>query len=160
MVVESVFDERLRSLGLELPPCPRPVGAYVPASQASGFVFVSGHTPNVGDDLAYRGQVGSDVSIEDGRKAAELCALRCLAALKSVAGSLDRVECILKVTGYVNSAQGFADQPKVVDGASALLESVLGTKGKHARAAIGVAGLPGNASVEVELVAYVRNPVE
>jgi enamine deaminase RidA (YjgF/YER057c/UK114 family) len=157
MLVKSIPEENLKRLGLELPPCPIPVGSYVPASEASGFVFVSGHTPNVDDNPAYYGQVGKDISVEEATRAAELCALRCLSALRSIVGSLDRVESILKVTGYVNSWPGFGEQPKVINGASLLLEKVFGENGKHARAAIGVAGLPGNAAVEVELVAYVRN---
>lgn len=149
-------EEKLKSLGLELPPCPRPVGAYVPAAEASGFVFASGQTPIVANKLMYRGKVGSEVTIEQGYEAAKIAALRCLAELKSAVGNLDRVERIVKVTGYVNSAPGFGGQPKVVNGASELIEKVFGEKGKHARAAIGVAELPDSAAVEVELIAFVK----
>ena len=155
-IVQSIVEGRLKSLGLELPPCPKPVGAYVLATEASRFVFASGQTPIVGDKLVYRGKVDSEISVEQGYEAAGICALRCLAELKSAVGSLDRVERIVKVTGYVNSAPGFGDQPKVVNGASELLEKVFGEKGKHARAAIGVAELPGGAPVEIELIALVK----
>ncbi|MFZ5924594.1 MAG: RidA family protein [Bacillota bacterium] len=152
----SVVEERLERLGLKLPPCPEPVAAYVPAVQASGFVFVSGQTPIIDDKPVYCGKVGAELSVEEGYEAAKICALRCLAELKSVIGNLDRVERIVKVTGYVNSAPGLGDQPKVVNGASELLEKVFGEKGKHSRAAIGVAELPGGGSVEIELIAFVK----
>ena len=153
--MKSAVEEKLKDLGLELPPCPKPVAAYVPAVEASGFVFASGQTPVVGDKLMYRGNVGSEISVEQAYEAAKICALRCLAELKSAIGTLDRVERIVKVTGYVNSAPGFGDQPKVVNGASELLEKIFGEKGKHARAAIGVAELPDGAAVEIEMIALV-----
>lgn len=153
MVKDCSPEERFGQLGLELPPSPVPIGSYVLATEAPGLVFVSGQTSIVNDELKYRGKVGGELSIEDGYLAAQLCALRCLAVLASTVGDLSRVERILKVTGYVNSVSGFADHGKVVDGASELLEKVFGDRGKHARVSIGVAGLPGDAAVEVELIA-------
>lgn len=154
--MKALAEEKLKNLGLELPPCPKPVAAYVPAVEASGFVFASGQTPIVGDKLMYRGKVGSEVTIEQGYEAAKICALRCLAELKSAVGSLDRVQRIVKVTGYVNSAPGFGAQPMVVNGASELLEKVFGEKGRHVRAAIGVAELPDGAAVEIEIIAFAK----
>ena len=149
-------EERLKSLGLELPPCPVPVAAYVPAVGASGLLFASGQTPIVDGKLVYRGKVGREISVEQAYDGCRICALRCLAELKWAIGTLDRIERIVKVTGYVNSASGFEDQPKVVNGVSELLEQVFGDKGKHARAAIGVAELPGGAAVEVEVIALAK----
>lgn len=151
------IDERLKDLQIELPPCPKPVAAYVPAVIASDFVFASGQTPIEGNELVYKGKVGSDLSVREGYEAAKICAVRCLSELKATVGDLDRIEQIVKVNGYVNSTGDFAEQPRVINGASELLEQVFGEKGKHARAAIGVSTLPGNAAVEVELIAKIKN---
>lgn len=153
--MKDTVEEKLRELGLELPLCPTPVGAYVPAVQVAGFVYASGQTPVVDGKLVCRGKVGEEITVEEAYDAARICALRCLAEVKSVVGSLDRVKRIVKVTGFVNSGPGFAHQPKVINGASELLEFIFGERGKHARVAIGVANLPDNAAVEVELIAYV-----
>lgn len=151
--MSSQVEERLNQLDVVLPPTPKPVAAYLPAVEAGGFIYVSGQIPLVDDKLAYVGKVGRDLSITEGYEAAKICAIRCISALKSVVEDLDGVV-IIKVTGYVNSAEGFTDQPKVINGASELLEQVFGDGGRHARAAVGVAGLPGGAAVEVELIAY------
>ncbi|HHY46422.1 MAG TPA: RidA family protein [Firmicutes bacterium] len=152
----DAVEARLKELGLELPECPTPVAAYVPAVKAGEFVYASGQTAIVDGKPVHPGKLGADVSIEQGYEAAKICALRCLAEVKSVIGSLDRVKRIVKVTGYVASAPGFGDQPKVVNGASELFRAVFGPKGEHARAAIGVAELPGGACVEVEIIAQVE----
>lgn len=151
------IEERLKEMQIELPPCPTPVAAYVPGVVASGFVFASGQTPIEGDELVYKGKVGSDLSVREGYQAAKICAVRCLSELKAVVGDLDRIEQIVKVNGYVNSTGNFGEQPMVINGASELLEKVFGERGKHARAAIGVSTLPGNAAVEVELIAKIKN---
>jgi enamine deaminase RidA (YjgF/YER057c/UK114 family) len=141
----SVAD-RLKELGLTLPKAPVPVANYVPARQFGNLVFASGQTPTV----------DGQVTIEQGQEGARLSVLNCLATVAELLGDLDRVEAVLKMTGYVASAPGFVDQPVVINGASVLLEQVLGDAGKHARAAIGLAELPGGAPVEVDLVLAVR----
>lgn len=152
----SQVEIRLKQMGLEVPECPKPVAAYVPAVMINGFVYASGQTSIVDGVLKYKGKVGKEVSKEDAYEAAKICALRLISELKSVVGDLDRVERIVKVNGYVNSDGDFGGQPFVINGASELLEAVFGEKGKHARAAIGVSTLPDNASVEIELVAAVK----
>jgi enamine deaminase RidA (YjgF/YER057c/UK114 family) len=151
----SVAD-RLNALGLTLPAVPVPVANYVPARQFGNIVFASGQTPTVDGVLTMRGKLGEEISIEQGQEGARLSVLNCLAAVADLLGDLDRVEAVLKLTGYVASAPGFVDQPTVVNGASVLLEEVLGDAGKHARAALGMAELPGGAPVEVDLVLAVR----
>lgn len=148
-------EDKIRELGFELPECPKPVAAYVPAVKAGEFVYASGQTAIVDGKPVYPGKLGAGVSIEQGYEAARICALRCLAEIKSVIGDLDKVKQIVKVTGYVASGPGFGDQPKVVNGASELLRQIFGTKGEHSRSAIGVAELPGGACVEVEIIAQV-----
>ncbi|MBE3591093.1 MAG: RidA family protein [Firmicutes bacterium] len=147
------IEARLAELGLTLPPVPAPVAAYVPAVRAGRFVYTSGQLPMVEGRLAYQGKVGADLPVEEGYQAARICALNALAALQSAAGSLDRVERIVKVVGFVASAPGFNEQPKVVNGASELLGQVFGEAGRHARSAVACNELPLNAPVEVELVA-------
>jgi enamine deaminase RidA (YjgF/YER057c/UK114 family) len=148
--------ERLHALGLSLPASPVPVANYVPARHFGQIVFASGQTPTVNGSLTMRGKLGAEISIEQGQEGARLSVLNCLAAVADLIGDLDRVEAVLKLTGYVASAPGFVDQPTVINGASVLLEQVLGDAGRHARAAIGLAELPGGAPVEVDLVLAVR----
>jgi enamine deaminase RidA (YjgF/YER057c/UK114 family) len=148
--------ERLAALGLTLPPVTPPVAAYVPAVRAGGFVYVSGQVPVVDGKLAGTGKVGGEVSASDAAGMARTCALNALAAAASVVGGLDGIRRIVKVTGFVASAPGFTGQPQVVNGASELFIEVFGEDGKHARSAVGVAELPLNVPVEVELIAEVR----
>ena len=152
----SIYENKLNEIGLELPACPKPVAAYVPAVEVDGLVFISGQTPIVDDRIIYKGKVGKDITIKEGYEAAKICALRLLSQLKFVIGDLDRVERIVKVNGYVNSSGNFGEQPFVINGASELFLEVFGEKGQHARAALGVATLPGDAAVEVEMVVKVK----
>jgi enamine deaminase RidA (YjgF/YER057c/UK114 family) len=152
----SIYEQKLKDMGLALPQCPKPVAAYVPAVEVDGLVFVSGQTPIEDGKIVYQGKLGDSVTVEQGYEAAKICALRLLSQLKAVVGDLDRVERIVKVNGYVNSVGAFGDQPFVINGASELFEQVFGEKGKHARAAIGVSTLPGDAAVEVEMVVKVK----
>lgn len=145
-------EDRLRSLGYELPPVPRPAGSYVPATRAGALIFTAGQVPLAEGQLQYTGKVGQDVSVEDAKEAARLCALNALAAVKAEVGSLEGVNRVVKITGYVASAAGFNDQPQVMNGASDLIGELFGEKGLHARTAVGVAELPLNAPVEVEIV--------
>ncbi|WP_425472691.1 RidA family protein [Streptomyces sedi] len=147
----SGVERRLAELGLELPPVVPPVAAYVPAVISGRYVYTSGQVPLVAGELPIAGKVGAEVDEERARDMARVCALNALAAVKSVAGDLDRVARVVKVLGFVASAPGFTGQPQVVNGASELLGEVFGERGRHARSAVGVAVLPLDAPVEVEL---------
>ena len=148
----STPEQRLAELGLELPPVTAPLAAYVPAVKVGDLVWTAGQLPMVNGSLAATGLVGSEVSPEQAAELARVCALNALAAVASITGTLSAVQRVVKVVGYVASAPGFTAQPAVVDGASRLLGEVFGDAGKHARSAVGVAVLPLNAPVEVELV--------
>ncbi|MDP9409943.1 MAG: RidA family protein [Actinomycetota bacterium] len=145
-------ETRLRELGLELPAVPNPAGAYVPATRAGNLVFTAGQLPFRGGELSATGKVGAEVSAEEAYEAARLCALNALAAVAAETGGLGGIDRIVKVTGFVASAPGFNGQPGVLNGASELLGEVFGEAGLHARSAVGVAELPLDAPVEVELV--------
>jgi enamine deaminase RidA (YjgF/YER057c/UK114 family) len=145
-------DERLRELGIELPAVATPAGAYVPAVISGNLVFTAGQIPLVDGKLMAEGKVGAEISPELGREIARRCALNAIAAVKSVIGDLNRVKKVVKVVGFVASVPEFTGQPGVLNGASELLEQVFGEVGIHARSAVGVAALPLNAPVEVELI--------
>jgi len=145
---------RLAALGLVLPPVVPPVAAYVPAVLSGDLVFTSGQLPLSGGELGAVGKVGAQVTPERAKELARLCALNALAAIDALVG-LDRVEQVVKVVGFVASAPGFTGQPGVVNGASELLGEVFADAGRHARSAVGVAALPLDAPVEVELVVRV-----
>lgn len=150
----STPTEKLRELGLELPKVPAPAGSYVPATRAGDLVFTSGQLPFDGDgNLTIAGKVGAEVSLEEAQTAARLCALNALAAAAEKVGGLDNISGVVKVVGFVASAAGFNDQPQVINGASDLIGEVFGEAGKHARSAVGVAELPLDTPVEVEVVA-------
>ena len=149
-------EARVRELGIRIPTLPPPVAIYVPAVRTGDLVFASGQTPTVDGVLQVQGKLGGEVSIEQGQQAARLAALNCVAEVRGLLGSLDRVARIVRLTGFVASATGFAQQPAVVNGASQLIEEVFGEAGRHARSAIGVAELPGGAPVEIELIVAAR----
>ncbi|WP_208544833.1 RidA family protein [Rathayibacter festucae] len=144
--------ERLAELGIELPAVAVPAGAYIPAVVEGNLVFTAGQIPFVDGALPATGKVGAGVEPEVAKDLARVCALNALAAIADVIGSLDRVTRIVKVTGFVASAPGFNGQPGVINGASEVLGEIFGEAGKHARSAVGVAELPLNAPVEVELI--------
>ncbi|HEY6542527.1 MAG TPA: RidA family protein [Ktedonobacteraceae bacterium] len=150
------FEARIKELGLVLPETPRPVANYVPAVQVGNLIFVSGQVPTIAGQLLSKGKLGREISIEQGQEAARAALLNSLSAVRSLTGSLDVVRRIVKLNGWVASAEGFGNQPQVVNGASLLLEEIFGDAGKHARAAIGVAELPFGAPVELELLVEVR----
>ena len=150
-----MIGKKLAELGIVLPAAATPAFQYVPVTIHERLAFVSGQLPRQGESLV-TGKVGVDVDLEQAREAARLCILQGLACLNQVLGSLDRVEKILKVTGFVASAPGFNQQPKVIDAASELLVLLFGEAGRHARSAIGVAELPRNAAVEIELIVALR----
>ena len=151
-----MFEAKLKELGIELPVTPKPVAAYVPAVQVENYIFTSGQIPFVNGELKYKGKVGGEVSEADGYEAAKICAINCLSAVKGLAGSLDKIEKIVKLTGFVNSAAGFASQPKVINGASELFGQIFGDAGSHARSAVGVSELPMDATVEVEIIVKLK----
>ena len=144
--------DRLKELGYELPSLPNSAGSYVPATSTGSLLFTAGQLPFKEGQLRYAGKVDKDVSVEEAKEAARLCALNALAAVEAEAGSLENVRRVVKVTGYVASTAGFNRQPEVINGASDLLGEVFGKTGAHARSAVGVAELPLDAPVEVELI--------
>jgi enamine deaminase RidA (YjgF/YER057c/UK114 family) len=148
------WQQNLERLGRKLPAVAAPAGAYVPAVRSGSLVYTSGQLPFVDGALPVTGKVGAEVSLEQAREAAGLCALNALAAVHDLVG-LDAVVRIVKVVGFVASAPGFNDQPLVINGASELLGEVFGDAGVHARSAVGVFELPKNTPVEVELIAEV-----
>jgi enamine deaminase RidA (YjgF/YER057c/UK114 family) len=148
-------EDRLRELGIELPPVASPVASYVPVVVAGGLAFVAGQVPLEDGQPMATGRLGDDLATEEGALWARRCALQILAALRAELGSLDRIRRIAKVTVWVASSDTFTEQPKVANGASDLLVEVFGDAGKHARAAVAAPVLPLNAPVEVELIAEV-----
>ncbi|GAB1514964.1 RidA family protein [Actinophytocola sp. KF-1] len=144
------WTDRLGELGIELPSVPAPAGAYVPATRSGNLVFTAGQVPFVDGKIAATGKVGREVSPEEAKAHARTCALNALAAVHDLVG-IDRVVRVVKVVGFVASAEGFTGQPAVINGASELLGEVFGDAGKHARSAVGVAELPLGVPVEVEL---------
>lgn len=145
-------EEKLRALGLELPPAPKPVGAYVPAVRTGNLVFVSGQLPMKDGERMTLGHVGGEVTMEEAQDCARQAALNALAVVAAETGGLKHVARIVRVTGYVASAPGFTEQAKVLNAASELLAEVFGEAGRHSRIAVGAAELPLGAPVELELV--------
>lgn len=152
-----MIDARLKALGIELPEAAAPAFNYVPVVVHRGIAYVSGQLPKVDGDIRITGKVGAEVDLETARGEARICILQALASLRAELGSLDRIERIIKVSGFVASAAGFNAQPKVLDAASDLLVEIFGEVGRHARAAVGVAELPRNAAVEIEMVLACRD---
>jgi enamine deaminase RidA (YjgF/YER057c/UK114 family) len=148
-------EERLAALGLTLPAVAPPGGSYVPALRTGSYVYTAGQLPFVDGKLPTTGKVGAEVSVEEARDLARLCALNALAAAAQAAGGLSVITRIVKVVGFVASAPSFTAQPQVINGASDLLTEVFGDAGQHARSAVGVAVLPLDTPVEVELIAEV-----
>jgi enamine deaminase RidA (YjgF/YER057c/UK114 family) len=151
----SAAAERLAALGLTLPPVARPVAAYVPAVRTGNYVYTSGQLPLVDGKLAATGKVGESVTPEDAAGLARVCALNALAAAAEAAGGLDAIARVVKVTGFVASVPTFTGQAQVINGASEFLIEVLGDAGRHARSAVGMAVLPLDAPVEVEMIVEV-----
>ena len=149
-------EARIKELGLTLPQPPKPLGNYVPGVRVGNLLFLSGHGPLRVDGVpAARGKVGRDLSIEDGYKVAREVGINLLGSTRLLLGSLDKVKRVVKVLGMVNSAEGFGDQPKVINGFSDLMVEVFGESGRHARSAVGMAELPFDIAVEIEAVVQV-----
>lgn len=149
------YEQRLAELGITMPAAPKPRGAYVLAVRVGELVFSSGQGPSQDGTWAYQGRVGGELTLDEGRRAARISVLNCLAAIRSVVGSLNAIQRIVALRGFVSSAPGFADQTAVIDGASDLLLEVFGGTGAHARSAVGTSQLPFNIPVEVELIVQV-----
>lgn len=149
-------EDKIKGLGLVLPPPPEPAGSYTRAVRTGNLVFVAGQLPIRDGGMAYAGRLGAELSTEEGYEAARLCALNGLSVLRAELDSLESITRLVRLTGYVASAEGYIDQAKVVNGASELLGEVLGQRGIHARLAVGVVGLPLGAAVELEIIAEVE----
>ena len=152
-----MFEENIKQLGIEIPDMPSPLANYVPYKVSNNVVYVSGQGPVKNDELVYKGKVGEDITIDDGIKAAELCCINIIAALKkSINGDWNRLDSFLKLGGFVNCNNNFFDQPKIINGASDLLVSIFGDKGRHARFAVGSNALPMNISVEIDAIIKIK----
>jgi enamine deaminase RidA (YjgF/YER057c/UK114 family) len=151
----SQIEQKIINLGFLLPETAKPLAAYIPAVQSGNLVFTSGQLPMIDGSLLETGKVGGSVSPERAKELATVCALNALAAVKTVIGDLDKIKRIVKVVGFVSSTPDFSGQPAVINGASEFLGEVFGDKGIHARSAVGVAVLPLDAPVEIELIVEV-----
>lgn len=153
----SRIEQRISELGLELPEPTRPVANYLSAVRVGQLVYVSGHGPKPDPNNEFVGKVGSDVDVETAYRAAGVTILNCLSTLRAEIGDLDRVERVVKLLGMVNSAAGFNKQPQVINGASDRLVDIFGDRGRHARSAVGMAELPGDIAVEIELIVKIAD---
>jgi len=150
MSAQDPIEEKLKALGLELPPAPTPGGNYVPWRINGNTLILAGTISIKNGVVTHSGQVGAERTVEEGYAAAQVCALNTLASIKGALGRLDRVKEFLYVGGYVNAVSGFAESPQVINGASDLFVKLYGDAGKHARAAVAVAGLPRGATAEIQ----------
>ena len=147
------IEKKLKELSIELPNAPNPVGAYVAFKKVNNLLFISGQLPISSDGKIIKGQIGKDLTLEDGQKASKLCVINILAqAKKALNGDLNNIKNCVKITGFVNSTDDFKDQPKVINPASETLSAVFGDKGKHARVAISANSLPLGAAVEIDAI--------
>ncbi len=153
----ETVEDRLKALGFELPEAPQPLANYVPSYLSGDQLFISGQISKGADGAVITGTLGAGISIERGQEAARASALSILAQAKAALGSLERIERVIRLTGYVAATADFRDHPQVINGASDLLVAVLGDAGRHTRAAVGVASLPLGAAVEIDAIMKVRN---
>lgn len=150
------IENRLKELGLVLPDAIKPVAEYIPAKVVDKLVYCSGQGPIKDGKAVFTGRVGKEVSLQEGYEAAKICAINCLAAIRSVIGSLDEIDEVISLRGFVNSSLDFYKQPDVINGASELIVKIFGEKGKHVRCALGTSVLPGNIPVEIEMVVKIK----
>ncbi|MGI9381475.1 MAG: RidA family protein [Methyloligellaceae bacterium] len=148
--MKNSIENRLESLGIQLPDAPAPAANYIPYLVEGGILFISGQISKAGDGGLITGKLGADLDIEAGQEAAKVCAINILAQAKAALGDLDRIKNMIKLGGFVNATPEFSDHPQVINGASNFLAEVLGDKGQHTRFAVGVAGLPFNVAVEID----------
>jgi enamine deaminase RidA (YjgF/YER057c/UK114 family) len=152
-IMAGTVEKKLADIGLTLPPATAPVANYIPSVRVGSLLFVSGQIClDASGKLVAKGQLGGSVSLEDGQKAARQCAANLLAHVKAAVGDLDNVVRVVRLSGFVNSAPGYPDGPKVLNGASDVMVAAFGDKGRHARTTVGVAALPNEAAVEVEVI--------
>ena len=156
-ILMHIFEENIKKLDLIIPEMPTPMANYVPFKVADNTIYVSGQGPVVDGKIVYSGKVGKEISEEEGIKAAELCCINIVSALKtSLNGDWDRLDTFLKLGAFVNCDENFTDQPKIINGASDLLVSIFGDKGRHARFAVGSNSLPFNISVEIDAIIKIK----
>lgn len=151
-----IIENKIKELGLIIPEAPKPVAEYIPAKKNGKYIFTSGQGPVKDGKFIFIGKLGREIGIEEGYACAKICAINCLATIKSIIGSLDQIDEVIKIKGYVNSMPDFYEQPAVVNGASELIVKIFGEKGKHARSALGTSVLPGNIPVELEMLVSLR----
>ncbi|HOJ37186.1 MAG TPA: RidA family protein [Ignavibacteriales bacterium] len=151
-----MFEAKLKEMGIVIPEAPKPLAAYVPAVQVDKFVYTSGQLPIVDGQLKFKGKLGKDITEDEAKQAAKICAINCLSVVKSLIGSLDNIERIVKVVVFVNSSEEFTAQPAIANGASEFFVEVFGDAGKHARSAVGVSQLPLGAPVEIEIIVKLK----
>lgn len=151
-----MIEEKINQLGFTLPAAPKPLASYEPAVKVGDLVFTAGQLPIKDGKLIFNGKLGKDLNEEDGKKAAQICALNCLSVVKFEIENLDNIDRIVKLTVFVNSAEGFINHPQVANGASDLIKEIFSENGKHVRSAVGVAELPLNAPVEIEMIVKVK----
>ena len=156
MTTPDKTDQHLASLGIVLPPVPKPVANYVPYVRTGSLLFLSGQGPRKPEGGLFTGKVGGDVTVEEAYKHARVIGLQLLAAMREAAGGLDNIARVAKVLGMVNGVPEFGQHPKVINGCSDLFVEVLGDRGKHARSAVGMGSLPDNITVEIEAICEVR----
>ena len=147
-----MIEGRLKELSIEIPKPPNPAGSYIPITTTGNLAFVSGQIPMKNGKVVFEGKVPEKQSLDSAREAAKICIINGLAQLKANLGSLDRITKFVRISGFVNSDSNFAEQPKVINAASDLLVEIFGDKGKHSRIAVGVASLPLNSTVEIDMV--------
>ena len=152
-----MIEKRLKDLGISIPNAPKPAGSYVPIVLTGKLAFVSGQIPIKDGQVVYQGKVGDTQSIDNAQEAAKLCVINGLAQIEAYCGTLDNLEKIIKISGFVNSTKDFTEHPKVINAASDLLMKIFGEKGRHSRIAIGVSSLPLNATVEIDMVVEIAN---
>ncbi len=150
------IEEKIKSLGFALSVPAQPLGSYLPARRSGNLLFISGQLPKSGDNLI-KGKLGADLSIEEGKKAAEIAFINVLSIVKQEIGSLEKVDFIVRLSGYINSAPGFDRQPDVMNGASDLAVTIFGDNGKHSRIALGAGELPLNAACEIDAIFQIKD---
>lgn len=151
------YEAKVKELGLEIPVPGKPSFSYIPGLLTDdGYIYVSGQLPMVNGEIKYKGKVGEDLTEEEGYEAAKICALNGLGVVKSLIGTLDKVERIIEVSGFVNAGSDYEDHPKVINGASDVLGDIFGEKGQHTRIALGASGLPLGVAVEVKMIVKVK----
>jgi enamine deaminase RidA (YjgF/YER057c/UK114 family) len=150
-------EANLRALGIELPEPPRALGSYVPVQRVGELLYTSGVIPVFNGDVRFKGVVGADLSVKEAARAAELCALNIISLIRAYTGSLDEIEQVVQLSGFVRSAQGFDEQPKVMNGASDMIFKVFGDRGRHTRQTLGTNELPMGVAVEISAIVRLKS---